>query len=181
MGQACGQSRGNPGGILSFSPEAAVATIDSIRDVIGGRRAAGITIDDDILRRAAPLFSSAWLMDVLPKAMGQDEPILQNGDDEEVVFNTIRFPLAASFTQKVIGARLDEIEGLLRESTSFWNWLGGLAPKKPAAATAPNAIAWSVTMDDGSLVLGNVELKGRVLSCTSVRSKSSMRCSTTIR
>jgi hypothetical protein len=153
------------GGLLSFSPEATAATIDSIRDVIGKRRSAvGLAIDDDTLRRAAPLFSSAWLMDVLPKAMGHDRPILQNSHGEDVVFHTIRFPLAAGVTQKEIGARMDGIEGLQRERASFWNWLGGPAPKKPAAATAPNAIAWNVTMGDGSLVLGNVELKGRVLT-----------------
>jgi hypothetical protein len=153
------------GGLLSFSPEAAAATIDSIRDVIGRRRAAvGIAIDDDTLRTAAPLFSNAWLMDVLPKAMGKDKPTLQNSAGEEVVFHTLRFPLAAGVTHKEIGIRIDRIERLQREGTSFWNWLGGLPPKKPVAATAPNAILWNVTMDDGSVVLGNVELKGRFLA-----------------
>jgi hypothetical protein len=152
------------GGVLSFSPEAATAIIDGIRDATGRRRAAATTlIDDDTLRMAAPLFSNVWLMDVLPKAMGMSRPTLQNSDGEEVLLHTIRFPLAAGVAQKEIGARLDEIDGLQRESKSFWNWLGGPAPKKRAAATAPNAVAWNVTMEDGSPVLGNVELKGRVL------------------
>jgi hypothetical protein len=152
------------GGVLSFSPEAAAAVIDAIRSATDrGRAAAAIAIEDDALRTAAPLFSNAWLMDVVPKAMGINRPTLQNSDGEEVLFHTIRFPLAAGVKQTEIGARLDVVEGLQRETKSFWNWLGGPAPKKLAAATAPNAVAWNVTMEDGSPVLGNVELKGRFL------------------
>jgi hypothetical protein len=152
------------GGVLSFSPEAAAAVIDAICGDTGrGRAAAAIAIQDEVLRRAAPLFSNAWLMDVLPKAMGINRPTLQNSDGEELLFHTIRFPLAAGVKQTEIGARLDEVEGLRRESKSFWNWLGGRASQRQSAATKSNAVAWNLTMEDGSPVLGNVELKGRFL------------------
>jgi hypothetical protein len=152
------------GGALVFSPEAAAAAIDGIQDAIGKRRpTTSVLIDNETLRKAAPLFTSAWLIDILSKSTGKNKPKLQNSAGEDVVFHTIRFPIAARVTQREIGAKLDEIDNLQRESESFWNWLGGPAPDKPAAATAPNAMAWNVTMADGSIVLGNLELKGRFL------------------
>jgi hypothetical protein len=150
------------GGVLSFSPEAAAAVIGATGGDTGrGLAAAAVAIQDNTLRKAAPLFSNAWLMDVLPKAMGISRPTLQNSDGEEVLFHTIRFPLAAGIKQTEIGTLLDVVEGLQRESKSFWNWLGGQVPSKQAGSGAPNAIAWNVTMEDGTPVLGNVELKGR--------------------
>lgn len=152
------------GGLLAFSAEAAAAVIDAIHDFVGenGSRSL-VLIDNDTLRKAAPLFTRAWLTDVLPKAMGKNKPTLQNCAGEEVIFHTIRFPIAAGITRRKIGSRLDEIDSLRRESGAFWNWLGGPSSHKRAAATAPNALAWNVTMEDGSVVLGTVELKGRFL------------------
>jgi hypothetical protein len=152
------------GGLLPFSPDAVAVLLDGLRDATGKRRSrGGLSLDDETLRRAAPLFTSAWLFDVLPKAMGKMQPLLRNSDGEEVVFHEVRFPLAAGVTQKDIGTRLDKVRALRRENARFWNWLGGPPPKRPLAGTAPNVIFWNVTMDDGTPVLGTVELKGRFL------------------
>lgn len=130
----------------------------------GGKRAnRKSAIDDAILRGLAPLFTTAWLLDVLPKAMGEMQPTLHNSDGELVMFHRVRFPIAAAVTQKNIAARLDAAPQLQKENARFWNWIGDLSPKRPLAGKPENALAWSVTMDDGRTVLGNIELKGRSL------------------
>jgi hypothetical protein len=148
------------GGLLPFSPEAAAMVRDGLQDVVEKQ---GASLDDDKLRRAAPLFTIAWLFDVAPKAMGEGQPVLHNGDGEAVVFHEVRFPLAAGFTQNEIGARLDALKDLQRESGKFWNWLGDSPRKRPRAGKDSNAVSWDVTMENGAPVLGNVVLKGRFL------------------
>src|SRR6267143_927604 len=52
-------------------------------------------ITDDTLREMAPLFTSTWLLDVLPKALGLSRPTLHNSDGDEVVFHEVRFPFSS--------------------------------------------------------------------------------------
>jgi hypothetical protein len=153
------------GGVLPFSPGA--STI--LRNGIGKatRKRGSRTpqpIDNEKLRNAAPLFTSAWLFDVLPRATGAVQPVLHNSDGEEVVFHEVRFPLAASAALEAIRVRLDAAPVLQRENAHFWNWLGGPPPKRARAAKPSNAVAWNVTLEDGVTVLGNVDLKGRFLT-----------------
>ena len=154
------------GGLLPFSPEASDALLEGLKALPGKRRRskAKPSLDDEMLRAAAPLFTHAWLFDVLPKALGETQPILHNSDGDEIVFHEIRFPLAIGITQTDIAARLEGVPELRHENAQFWNWLGQQAPKRsPKTALAPNAIAAGVTMEDGTPVLGNLELKGRFL------------------
>jgi hypothetical protein len=138
--------------------------IEGMRAAIGNRRArSNVSLDDEALRRAAPLFTRAWLFDVLPKAMGQTQPVLHNSDGEEVVFHEVRFPLATGVLPEDIRARLDAVDVLRGENERFWNWLGSPSPKQPRVDKKSNAMTWNVTMDDGTLVLGNVELKDHFL------------------
>lgn len=152
------------GGLLPFSLEASTMLIEGMRAATGkGRARSKLTLDDETLRRAAPLFTSAWLFDVLPKAMGQTQPVLHNSDGEEVVFHETRFPLATGVLPEDIRARLDAVHVLRGESERFWNWLGSPSPKQPRVDKTSNAMTWNVTMDDGTLVLGNIELKDHFL------------------
>jgi hypothetical protein len=80
-------------------------------------------ITDDTLREMAPLFTSTWLLDVLPKALGLSRPTLHNSDGDEVVFHEVRFPLASKTTLNELGERLTAISSLRRENEAFWNWL----------------------------------------------------------
>jgi hypothetical protein len=75
----------------------------------------------------------------------------------------VRFPLATGTTQKDIAARLEGVPDLRQENAQFWNWLGQRPQRHQMKARAPNAIAADVTMEDGTPVLGNLELKGRFL------------------
>ena len=57
---------------------------------------------------------------------------------------------------------MNAVRPLRRENPTFWNWLGEAAPARPAAESE-KALMWNVTMEDGSVVLGNIELKERTL------------------
>lgn len=153
------------GGLLPFTMEAADTLIEGLRKAEGKRsQRAKLSIGDDMLRDLAHMFTTAWLFDILPKAMGQDTPRLYNSEGDEVVFHTVRFPLAANATQKAIRSKLDGLADLRRENASFWNWLGDQAPGPARGDEQATALRWNVTMEDGTTVLGNVELKdGTVL------------------
>lgn len=150
------------GGVLSFTMEAAGALLAGLRQAEGKRSPrAKLAIDDDTLRKLAPLISTTWLFDVVPKAMGiVAPPTLHNSDGDVVVFHRARFPFARGVTQAAVAERLDTVADLQRENARFWNWLG-IRPSTNAASTGRPA--WGVTMEDGTPVLGNLEFKGRAL------------------
>ena len=165
------------GGLLAFTQEGSDLLITALQDGLpraGGRQQrakvskravatpSGWVGTDDDLRRAAPLFTTAWLFDVLPDALGLDQPTLHNSQGDEVVFHEVTFPLTPTASPEEVALRMDELQELRRESPTFWNWLGEAAPVRPAAESE-KALLWNVTMEDGLVVLGNIELKERTL------------------
>lgn len=151
------------GAVLPFTVDASEELIAAILNPGGRHTNRKLKLDEVTLRGLAPLFTSAWLFDVLPKAMGLAQPTVYNSDGELVMFHRVRFPVAAAVTQKDIGARLAVIPELEAENTRFWNWLGDPPPARPLVGKPDSARALSVTMEDGRTVLGNIELKGRSL------------------
>ena len=167
------------GGLLAFTLEGSERLFAALREHSPARpRGArarkaegaleGWAGSDEDLRAAAPLFSAAWLLDVLPRALDRTPPQVFNSDGDEVVFHTLRFPLVSEATARGIAARLGHLAALRKETATFWNWIGPPNAGRPAVA-GEKAVIWNVTLDDGSVVLGNVELKGRavVLSASS--------------
>ncbi|MBS7707961.1 hypothetical protein [Chelatococcus asaccharovorans] len=154
------------GGLLPFSQEASDALLEGFKALPGKRRRSRTQplLDDEMLRAAAPLFTHAFLFDVLPKALGETRPIIHNSDGDEIVFHEVRFPLATGITRKDIAWRLQGIPQLRQENAQFWNWLDERSQKGPLKARVPNALAAGTTMEDGTPVLGNLELKGRFLT-----------------
>jgi hypothetical protein len=168
------------GGVLAFTLEGSERLFAQLRERAaalprrrtGARKADGaldgwIGSDED-LRRAAPLFSIAWLLDVLPRALNREPPKVFNSDGDEVVFHTVRFPFSAKATARQVELRLRRLGQLRQETPTFWNWLGPPSSRRPAIGDQ-KAVVWNVTLDDGSVVLGNVELQDRavVLSVSS--------------
>ena len=102
---------------------------------------------------------------MLPKALGLSRPTLHNSDGDEVVFHEMRFPLAPKATPNEIAERLTAISSLHRENEAFWNWLDEPASSRPPKPSddAENVLGWNVTMEDGRTVLGNIEIKARLL------------------
>lgn len=152
------------GGVLPFTIEAADDLIQGLcKAQVKRSRRAKLAIDDETLRGLAHLFTTAWLLEVLPQAMGRDAPHLHNSDGDEVVFHKVRFPLVAKATHKAVVSRLDAVSDLQKENDGFWNWLSGQSKGRAKGDRQPNALNWNVEMEDGTVVLGNIELKDRAV------------------
>lgn len=163
------------GGLLAFTLEASQALfahlVDRCAPAIRKSRRVAPPLDgldgwrgpDDELRQAAPLFTTTWLFDVLPRKLGTSQPTLLNSEGDEVVFHTVTFPLASGVSHDQVGQRFSKLNPLRQESPTFWNWIGP-ASSRATKSRDTETVTWNVTMEDGSVVLGNIELKERTLS-----------------
>lgn len=162
------------GGLLPFSFDASERLIAKLKAANSRSQRAkvmapsdnGALTADDNLRALAPLFSVTWLADVLPATLGNSRTTtLYNSEGDEVVFHEVRFPLAAKVTVNELSESLSAIGSLRRENEVFWNWVDEPAPSRlsPSNDDAENALAWNVTMEDGSTVLGAIEITDRAL------------------
>ena len=167
------------GVILPFTPEAAETLLDGLRKAEGQRRkAAKINIDDETLADIAHLFTTAWLFDVLPKALGLVKPIVQHCDGDDLMFHHVRFPLKRGSTVETVAELLDTYPEMNRENEHFWNWLKPSGRTIPLAK-APGTLAFGTSTDDGRTVFGNLEIKGQSL-ILSVNSASRAKTGTAV-
>jgi hypothetical protein len=90
---------------------------------------------------------------------------VRNSEGDELLFCTVHYPFAAGASADEIRLALSRRAELRPANANFWNWieperslkvLGG--QKQPLKSQT-----FYTTMDDGSLVLGNVELKDQTL------------------
>ncbi|SEI19952.1 Transposase [Rhizobium tibeticum] len=153
------------GGVLPYSMEASEALLEGLKEFSGKKKRSRkkLILDDDTLRLAAPLFTHAWLFDTLPKVLGDSQPLVCNSDGDDIVFHEVRFPIEVDITGKVIADRFAGRDDLRQENPQFWNWLGRPPAKGTARPGHPDALVAGVTMEDGTPVLGNLEIKGRFL------------------
>ncbi|HBK93306.1 MAG TPA: hypothetical protein DDZ68_16725 [Parvularcula sp.] len=120
---------------------------------------------DQVLVGAASLFSTLWLDDVLRRALNPSLPEMQNSDCEPLEFVTLHFPLQSKTKLPAIRSALDALPTLRKESDSFWNWLDpGKKARKASARNAATAQTFSTSMDDGAIVLGNVEISAKAVT-----------------
>lgn len=167
------------GGALPFDYEASEAVLVALRragkkahaeaDKLArklGHRVDGAPIaealsDTEVLRASAFLFTNIWLDDLLQKTLNPTLPQMCNTDGDELVFTTISYPLKPESSADAIRHALAAIPTLRAESKTFWNWIG---PKERASKKRKTDSQTFITMlDDGSLVLGTVELKDKML------------------
>jgi hypothetical protein len=152
------------GGLLPYSPEATEALFEGLKEMTGKKRPRKtLILDDDTLRLAAPLFTHAWLFDTLPRVLGEVQPLVCNSDGDDIVFHEVRFPLETGIIDKDIADRFAGMDDLRQENPLFWNWLGRPPAKGDGRPSHPDALVAGVTMEDGTPVLGNLEIKGRFL------------------
>ena len=122
--------------------------------------------ETEVLRLAAPAFTTVWLSDILDRIAIRKIPEIQNTEGDELLFCTVQFPLGQSTTDADIRSALGRVPVLVQENPAFWNWIAtgksamGGPKKKPKLR---NAQTFVTTLDDGSPVLGNIELKDRSL------------------
>ncbi|MCB8835849.1 hypothetical protein [Aurantimonas sp. VKM B-3413] len=156
------------GGLLPFGPEASDAILRGLRGDEAddfGQAEPTPPIDEEALCRAGPLFTTAWLLDVLPRALGE-MPAMVNSDGEEPVFHQFRYPLAKGIRQKDLTVLLNATGVLTPVRTKIWDWLG----ERPDGVTADSDRASGAVAEairpDGRIILGHVELEGRTLILT---------------
>jgi hypothetical protein len=178
------------GGVLPFDHELAETLLSSLSstqkrvakagaEVLRGLdRGIGLAELDEafdrteVLRFAAPLISTVWLNDVLDKALNPRLPEVRNSDGEEMVFLSLHYPLLSGVTAKHVRQLLDRLPDLRPGSATFWNWLASNSPRTARSQSKPQSgLSFRSTMEDGSVVLGTLELKGKIL-LLSVNSES---------
>ena len=131
------------GGLLAFTQEGSDLLITTLQDGLpcaGGRQQrakvskravatpTGWVGSDEDLRRAAPLFTTAWLFDVLPRALGLDQPTLHNREGDEVVFHEVTFPWRRRPRRRRWPVAWTNCSRCAGKARTFWNWLGEVAP-----------------------------------------------------
>jgi hypothetical protein len=117
------------------------------------------------LRAAAPAITTLWLIDIVDRTVDPPVPDIRNTEGEELLFCSLHFPLVAEATADDVRLALGRCPALRQESMTFWNWF---APRQPAEALpsqkrTSQSHTFATTLDDGSLVLGAMELKGNTL------------------
>ena len=127
-----------------------------------------------VLQMGAPAITAVWLNNILEHRLNPRQPDVRNGDGDELVFCRLHFPFADAVSSDDIRSVLNERPELSRESDTFWNWIavGEEAASKQAKKKPKSGCLQllSTTGDQGTLVLGNLEIKDRTL-LVSVNSK----------
>ena len=118
-----------------------------------------------ILRAAAPKITTFWLIDTINRRIDLPGLDVSNTEGDELLFCAVHFPLSAGATTHDIRKALSRCPALRQETPTFWNWLGSGKPatltRKRKAISRP--LTFATTLDDGSPVLGGLELKGNTL------------------
>lgn len=156
------------GGLLPFTQEASTALLRALN---GGEPEGSNAIEpmpaisEAVLRQAAPLFTTAWLLDALPKALGE-MPTVLNGDGEAPVFHQYRYPLAKGVRQKDLAALLNATGVLTAVGAKDWDWLGDRQGGVEVDGDMVSGAVAEAIRPDGRIILGHVELEGRILILT---------------
>ena len=175
------------GTLLAFDPEASEQLLTSLCGIRGkaGSLAAELAQDlgravsvkavetvltpNLLLGQTAFVFTNVWLTTVLRSRLDEATPVVTNSDGEPMELVTLHFPLRFETTLVAVRAALAAVPALRQAGPSFWNWLA--PPGKPAKRAARGQ-AWPrliTTMEDGTVVLGTIEIGGHkmVLSVNS--------------
>ena len=140
----------------SAAREAGVSAIDAGHEDAGANLAQVAT---------AHLFTHHWLAAALEAVRPRERPQVVNSAGEPLEFVTVHFPLAPGVTQDAVRKALATVPGLRQETASFWNWVEEPGASRPTRRR-PKAQQFITMMEDGAVVLGNLEMKARRLSPT---------------
>lgn len=128
---------------------------------IGSALIAEALSDTEVLRASAFMFTNIWLDDQLQRTLNPAIPQMCNSDGDDLVFTTVGYPLKPEASADAIEIALASIPALRPENKTFWNWI---EPQKRAGAKrVADSQTFITTLDDGSLVLGTMELKDKML------------------
>jgi hypothetical protein len=125
---------------------------------------ADIMTPDLLLASAAFMVTNLWLDAALKGAQGRNRPELLNSEGDPLDFTTMHFPLLKGTKPEQVREALAAIPALRQENLGFWNWLDEPGAKPKTVPRQRKAQTFFSTMEDGSVVLGTLALKGRRLS-----------------
>jgi len=170
------------GGVLTFDHGTSEIFIEALRrfETLGNdekrqfAEANGQDFDDaafsdlsptERLRAIGPMFTTFWLVDVIERVRAPENLDLRNAEGDELVVCQVRYPLAAGMTADDIRAALEACPEFRPASATSWNWI---SQEKPAAASrageqSQQSLTFETWHEDGTLVLGNVELEDKAL------------------
>ena len=132
-----------------------------VRARAGGATVDPLTLDTEILRHGAFLFSNIWLDDALERALNPQRPRISNSDGEEIAFTTVRYPLKETIDRKALKRALTGIADFHRAGEGLWNW--SVPATRKAASTTKDVQAFISSFPDGSTSMGHVKLEARAL------------------
>ena len=117
------------------------------------------------LRAAAPMITAGWLINTIDDELNSPGIELQNFEGEDIMFCTLHYPLLAKANLNDIRSALNRCPEFRQESPTFWNWrsLQKTARAAPKSKNSKSTRTFLSKLDDGSLVMGGLELKGRSL------------------
>jgi hypothetical protein len=118
-----------------------------------------------LLRAAAPTITTVWLLDIIDRATVPQIPEVRNAEGDELLFCTLHYPFAEGAAADDLRLALSRCPELRQASATFWNWTGPQRSAKTLGAQKQplKSQTFTTTLDDGSLVLGNVELNEKAL------------------
>ena len=125
---------------------------------------ASMMTPDLLLAGSAFMVTNFWLDAALKAAQGLNRPELFNSEGDPLDFTTLHFPLLPKVKPEQVRQALATIPALRQEDPGFWNWLDEPGAKPRSVPRRGKAQTFFSTMEDGSLVLGTLALKGRRLS-----------------
>ena len=152
------------GRIRTKAPREAAALIAELGVTADEKLLAAEFTPERMLAQAAFMFTNAWLDAGLKQAQGRDRPHLVNAEGDPIAFTLLHFPLLPKVTAAQVRGALATVPSLRQENAGFWNWLAAPGTKAPAVPRRPAGQSFISTMEDGSLVLGTLSLKGRRLT-----------------
>src|SRR5260370_12944440 len=171
------------GGVLRFEHAVAEALLDSTggvrrvaceksaeparqigREFIDPIIAAALS-DAGVLSLTAPLFRSFWLADALKAALDPPDIEIRNGDGEELLFSALHYPLKPRTSGDDIRSALSKLPDLRQENDHFWNWIRMEKANRDedASSVKEDVHTFTTMLDDGSIVLGTLELREKEL------------------
>ncbi|WP_270933824.1 hypothetical protein [Falsiroseomonas oryzae] len=152
------------GRIRKKAPRDAVALARELGVAADERALAPEFTPDRLLAQAAFMFTSSWLDATLKAAEGRERPKVVNAEGDPIAFTLLHFPLRPGVKAEQVRQALGMVPSLRQENAGFWNWLAEPGAKPKVVPRRRASQSFVTMMDDGSLVLGTVSLKGKRLT-----------------
>lgn len=116
------------------------------------------------LRNLAPVFSASFLTNVVERVLDPVIPQLVNSSGDEMEFMRVVYRRSDGVTDDQLRAALAKAPDLHAESETAWIWLpADMTSRDAGKAADPSALTYTVTTEEGSTILGTIELTSEAI------------------